>query len=719
MKIKLITLLLFVVSTIAYSQNQPGIVRTIGTSNHHGVPIAGATIKVKGNNQQYLSDNKGAFSLSMHHANAGDKFQLLNVIKRGYELADKDFLSRTFAYSSQSLLEIVLISTEEMQKEKQAIEDRVFKIAKENYEKKLTTLKQEQEQGLITIEDYRAKLKTLQDQFDTFDEILSAMAEHYARTDYDRLDSLDVLINTHIINGELEKADMLVAQKGNLDDRIAAYQRHAVTNEAAREMLGKINNELKELHLAYEKERDDIANDLYNKYTIALSNFDIDNAGKYISLRSDLDTANIKWMYDAGMFYYHRTGNYEKSASLLKKAALLYYSQYGGWGMSSSLIIKNLAQCYAAMGDNELTASTYNDAIIVCSHFKGMESEEVAEVYSSYATYLNRMGEYQNALEHITKAVEIKEKFYNHDDPNMFITYNNMGMTLFYLKRHKESLEYFNRCLTIKEKNNMKVDANIATLYNNIGALYSCMSDFDNAEIYLNLALKNRMMIFGEKHKDIANTYNNIGGLHSSKGEFEAALSNYVHSYNIYRDIYGDNTDAALTLSNVGRVYDRMNDFRCVEYYAKALSIYWNSSMNMNNESIKEIAVLFYKSYCNGVAKGAIDTYQQYFNEFVNRYVVLLSVETQDSPAYSQGMRGDYILLGVNEWSMNKPESIFSVIARYGGKRKDILVYDVSGFNKYTFVDRIGARLELLYLGEEKIKSLLKEYDEWTKANGR
>lgn len=714
MRIKIFSLLLLFVSTFAYSQVQPGLVRTIGTSNRHGMPVSGATIKVKGNSQQYLSHHNGSFSLSMNQVNVGEKFQLLNVFKRGYELADKDFLSRSFVYSSHSLLEIVLLSSEEMEKEKQAIEERVFKVAKENYERKLTFLKQEQEQNLITIEDYKANLKVLQDQYDTFEKIIASLAEHYARTDYDRLDSLDVLINTHIISGELDKADILIAQKGNLDERLAVYERHAASNGNGREMLDNLSEELKDLRSDYEKERDDIANDLYNKYTIAISYFDTDNAGKYISLRSDMDTTNIKWMYDAGMFYYNRTGNYDKAADLLKKAAVLSKTQYGGWSIMSAMIIKDLAQCYAALGDNNLTASTYSDAIKISSHFNGMESEDIADIYSSYATFLNKMGDYQNALEHISKAIEIKEKLFNVDNPKMFVTYNNMGMTLYYLKKYNESLEYFNKSLLILERNNINTNANIATLYNNLGTLFYSMSDYDNAEKYLNLALKNRIEIWGTNHRDVANTYNNIGGLYLTKGEFQKALSNFEHSFNIYKEIYGYNTDAALCLSNTGRVYDRMNDFRCIECYAKALSIYWSSSMDKNNDSIKEIANLFYNSYCNGVSKG-IDTFQQFFDDFVKRYVILLSVGNQDSPALLYGMQGDYILFGINEWRMNKHESFFSVIKRYSGKRKQIIVYDDSGFNKFTFEDKIGARLQLLYLGEDKVMSLNKEYENWEK----
>ena len=713
-------LLLFIVAVIpSYAQVQEGYVRTVGTKEHRGRPVPDASVKIKGNINKVLSDDSGHFHLPMDGKREGESYQLLNVIKSGYEFADKDFLCRRFAYSSKVPLEVVLISSAELAKQRQEIEQSTYETVKAKYAIKVDSLERELNSSAITLQVYRERLHLLQKQFDIFDAIIVDIADHYARTDYDKLDSLASLINAYIIEGDLSRADILIAQKGDLNERIATYLRHAETSNYARQMLDSLSEEIAKGRVEYERERDDIANDLYNKYTISISRLELEEAEKYILLRSRLDTTNIKWQYDAGMFLFNRTGQYEKAAAMLRQAALQSKEQYGGWGLSSAKIINGLAQCYAALGDNQMTASAYNDAMIISSHFKGNESVEVAEIYSSYATFLNKMGEHQAAYEHVAEAVKIKERFYGETDPEMFVTYNNMGMALYYLENYAGSLEYFNRCLAIAENKSLCRNTDLATCYNNLGTLYVSLRDYKEAEKYLNMSLAQRVGIWGTKHKDVANAYHNLGALYKACGDDDAAIDSYNKAYGIYREIYGGNTDAALSLLQMGRIYDENRDSECIRCYAEALEIYLNSTMNKNSQIINETANLFYNSYCNGVQAGIIEEVKRYrhvFDQFAKQYAVLMTVADADSPASLKGMRGQYILVRFNEWDMSTPQSFSSIVAKYSGFPKELAVYNDSGFYKYDFEDRIGARLELIFLGKDKVEFLNKEFLKWGKG---
>ena len=53
-------------------------------------------------------------------------------------------------------------------------------------------------------------LRDLQDKYDKYLALIDGMADRYARTDYDHLDSIDREINICIEEGELEKADSLI-----------------------------------------------------------------------------------------------------------------------------------------------------------------------------------------------------------------------------------------------------------------------------------------------------------------------------------------------------------------------------------------------------------------------------------------------------------------------------------------------------------------------------
>ena len=62
----------------------------------------------------------------------------------------------------------------------------------------------------ITEEQYQKQKQELQDKFEQYQSLIDRMADRYARTDYDHLDSVDREINICIENGELEKADSLI-----------------------------------------------------------------------------------------------------------------------------------------------------------------------------------------------------------------------------------------------------------------------------------------------------------------------------------------------------------------------------------------------------------------------------------------------------------------------------------------------------------------------------
>lgn len=157
MRIFLLTLLLSSISFLCFAQKQQGYVRTIGTSKYHGKPIAGATVKLKGQTNSVASSKKGTFTLSMNGKKEGEPYQLLNVIKNGYEFADKDFLSRQFAYSSKTSLDIVMISSAELAKTKQEIENNVYETVAQNYKEKTKALEHEATNGAISITVYYQK----------------------------------------------------------------------------------------------------------------------------------------------------------------------------------------------------------------------------------------------------------------------------------------------------------------------------------------------------------------------------------------------------------------------------------------------------------------------------------------------------------------------------------------------------------------------------------
>ena len=215
------------------AQTQQGIVKTLGRPYRKGVALSGVTVRVSGLHNPVISNSNGAFSLLMTGKKNGEAFSLQEVNKKGYELNESDVIGRQFAYSDRVPLTIVMVSTSQLQADKQRIENNAYAVAERNYKAKLTVLEEQLTENKISEEQYHRDLLDLQDKFEKYQLLIDGMAEHYAHVDYDVLDEKECEINQCIENGELERADSLISLMFNpLDvlkrnkDALARLDRH-------------------------------------------------------------------------------------------------------------------------------------------------------------------------------------------------------------------------------------------------------------------------------------------------------------------------------------------------------------------------------------------------------------------------------------------------------------------------------------------------------------
>ena len=202
--------LMMAMSVPMLAQTQQGIVKTIGRPNKPGVPLANVTIRMRGMFNVVVSSQDGTFSLLMTGKKDGDAIVLQSVQKTGYELKDRELTGRSLVFSSQVPIEILMVDQRQLAADKQRIEENAYRVAERNYQKKLKVLDDQRKNSEMTAEAYRHELQQLQEKYEKYLSLIGDMADRYARTDYDQLDSIDREINICIENGELDKADSLI-----------------------------------------------------------------------------------------------------------------------------------------------------------------------------------------------------------------------------------------------------------------------------------------------------------------------------------------------------------------------------------------------------------------------------------------------------------------------------------------------------------------------------
>jgi tetratricopeptide (TPR) repeat protein len=210
MKIICAILFTLVVALAASAQTQQGFVKTIGRPESPGVPLENVTIQMVGMVNATTSSVKGEFFLSAYNKKDGDAIKLLRVQKNGYELKDKDMIGRSLVFSSHVPIYITMVDSQQLEADKKRIEDNARRVAEKNYQKKRKEIEKQNRKHKLTAEKYRQELEDLQERYEKYLSLIGDMADRYARTDYDQLDSIDIEINICIENGELEKADSLI-----------------------------------------------------------------------------------------------------------------------------------------------------------------------------------------------------------------------------------------------------------------------------------------------------------------------------------------------------------------------------------------------------------------------------------------------------------------------------------------------------------------------------
>lgn len=611
-RLLLITSLIFFAISIC-AQTQKGYVVESSATSSNRQPLQGVTLKIKGAANAVVTDKKGNFSISADKQQGGEQYILTSVYKKGYELADPSLIGRPMAYSPKVPLQVVMLSSKVLNERKIEIENRIYKSTQTHYNTLLASLNDSLANGLMEMETFVHKTQSLQQQFDAYEPLLSALSDHYVRMDYDKMDPKDIEVCTMIMEGRIERADSLISI---------------------------LEKDLKEKKEEYKREKEEISNDLYNKYAIALARFETAKAGEYIYLRAQVDSTNVDCLLEAGAFACDYASDYTMSSKLYDSALHFASAQYGEESEKFALCLNHQGGLMLALSKfkealeyrqralkirinlyGELhtsIAACYNNlANIYYSTSQLEEAKNCAEkaiyiyqsvedcIASDYAIALSTLGginlacgDWDFATTLFEDAIAICEDNYGKDNLHSATALNDLAVVKDYQEKYDESIPLFLRAIDIYKKVYGEHHPFVATLYSNLGDSYKQIQQFDSAMVYQSCALEIRLDLFGEYHEDTATSLNNIGSLFSAMGQYDTAIDFYGKCLTIWEHILGkNNPNFAVTIANMGVLYYRQKNYdMALSCFEEALSIYVKTPNNYEKElkSIGELAAMCY-----------------------------------------------------------------------------------------------------------------------------
>ena len=555
------------------AQTQIGIVKTRGRIVNgqlvQGKGIPDATVQLA--DRSVLSQkSSGVFSFPV----TGQMFEVKHVQKTGYQLLDPQDCRK---YSlSRDTLYLVMETPQQRQSDELAQERNM----RRRLEKRLQEEEDKVESLNLTLEEKNRLLSEINRQRVENERIISQLAKYYATLDYDQLDEFQRRVSNYLEQGEIEKAFSLLNSRGNMESRVREIQQERAIEKEEEEELAMRQENLARSKDGTRKKLEDTAADCYSYYQGFFLTHQNDSAAYYLDLRASLDTTNLGWRNDAGVFALNYLADYDKAyryfTSVMNQSVSL---------MESTLLLdewyavaaSNLGDIHnERYGEYEIGMGDHEVALMFFNRLYGPESPDVATTVDKIGVDCMNLGDFSQALENCQTALEIRQKLFDAESPEVATSYNNVGLAYLGLGYVSKALEYCQKALEIRERILNPEHPDLASSYDGIGRVhYYRGEELESLQYYLK-ALSIRETIYGQAHPYVAESCSHVGDAYSDLELYEKALEYYTKALDIRNKcFFMTHPDVVQSYFRIGETYELMEDYsKALENYEEVLSIW-------------------------------------------------------------------------------------------------------------------------------------------------
>lgn len=277
-------------------------------------------------------------------------------------------------------------------------------------------------------------------------------------------------------------------------------------------------------------------------------------------------------------------GDYHQTMEFVEKGF-----SYGDSNSDEWCILLNIkGWAHLKKGGYQLSEDIFDEEL--CCAKKFGSQREIARAHHNVGTVALQKGEFDKAIEHLEKAVNIFDEI--EECLMLSKSYNNLGVL--YLRKHNidRALEYGKKSL--KELEKVGDIQGIAMNLNNMGIIYTTIGDFDKALECHEKSMEIKKEI-GDK-QGMAESHTNLGLLSEKRGELDEAIGDYKKGLKLSRDI-GDKRIIAELLNDMGWVLNLKGDMdRALEMLYESLK-YQEDIRDIHGlaESHRNLGIVLYK----------------------------------------------------------------------------------------------------------------------------
>ena len=402
-----------------------------------------------------------------------------------------------------------------------------MKEQSETIKKKIADLELQLKQHFISSTEAEKVRIRIGENYQRYLNLIGQMSERYATTDYDGISNTNKRIMQCIEDGELELADSLLNSKGDFKQREAELLAQEQITKKAEEFA---NQSRKVLDL----QRNDLAQDYFNKHSIMMGNYQNDSAAYYMERRSMLDTTNVEWMIEAGLFVNDYLADYGRAIRHYRHAKSIATELYGENNIA-------VARCDILIGKSLMEQGRYSRAMD--SFFKAKVTVELVRTeygdqsipYANILTLKASMPPDMfdtDRLGGLYKAQQIYEAHQGNSKAAIARIHYNIGIAQSG-REFEKGRESIQKALDIWKQLFGEHHPYVSYAYAALADSYMKQKEYQQADKYYNMALDNQKTIFGESHPFIADCHLKLGRLYRRQGNYGQAAHYAMKSLDV------------------------------------------------------------------------------------------------------------------------------------------------------------------------------------------
>jgi len=596
---KIVSISLFLILPIfVMGQKQLGHVKTCGSIDEKGVPLAGVLITPDSANST-KSAVDGTFNLTLSGKQNGNPYKIADVYLKSYVLLEKNFCSKMQIFSEEVPLEISMISRDELAKIQSETEENIRVNIEKNYKEREEELIRKLRNKELEIEKYQVEFENLQKQKESTKDLIDEMVEKYSRTDFDNLDSLDAKIIEFIRIGKLSKAKELINRKGSIEDRFTNAMeegRIIIEDEKRIEDETRRNRLLKDSNI---KIKEELINDYYNLFSIAVQKSEMDSAAYFLEKRALLDMLNFDNVFFYANFigsnflatddsikrWYHialdlANNNLLRSKVISKLANLYFHRREFDSAESSFLELIDIYNKPSIYGDEQYKkelAITLNN--IACLYMIEAHNDKAKDSFKKSTDILNSVIE--DSLLSYNPIISILKDNDQGNDVVLILggdnnTINKETEVNYISKKNTLFCQYESRFEIIGNRKNSEL---LYVVYSNLAYLYESTDKIIESTNYYSLAT-NKLTLSIENIFEISNIFTSLVRTQSASKKYFECEKSISQLLDIYSEFFNANSlkntnKISEAFLKLGNFLKKLKHFDVSEIsYIEAIKIY-------------------------------------------------------------------------------------------------------------------------------------------------